>query len=70
MCQFGKNLGFCCGFCEICTAGADLLIRNVADLRVGSERLCGKARVVWMGVEMWETGLGFEKGKIGKVRRG
>jgi hypothetical protein len=56
MCQNGKNLGFCCGFCEISTVGADLLIRNGTLLRVGPDGFRGKAEMVWMGVEMWERG--------------
>jgi hypothetical protein len=56
MCQNGKNLGFCCGFCEISMPEADLLIRNGTCLRVGVEGFGGKAYVVWMGVEMWERG--------------
>jgi hypothetical protein len=61
MCQNGKNLGFCCGFCEISTAGADLLIRNGTGLRVGPEGSDGKAHVVWIGVEMWERGQGSRR---------
>ena len=57
MCQNGKNLGFCCGFCEISAAGADLLIRNGTLLRVGAEGFGGKAEIVWIWVEMWERGL-------------
>jgi hypothetical protein len=72
MCQFGENLGFCCGFCEISTADADLLIRNGTVLRVGANGFEGKAHVVWMGVEMWERGrfrMEFRDGKL-TVSRG
>ena len=60
MCQNGKNLGFCCGFCEISAPEQDSLIRNGTDLRVGADGAEGKAYVVWMGVEMWEIGPVFE----------